>query len=245
MIGFDSIMLKWTRYAICILLVFILTNCTKKINFENQRNTDSKKVYSQRDTTKIIDGFYPEIALDYMGAYEGRIVQDFGEPITKCNLSQLDIDEIPEGCTNRLLTAYTYSFDNGLISFHIDQQLKHVFHIEIRLNENNSDQVNILIPGLIDKKEANYTNIVLGKSTFKDLLKVANQQYMYLQEAESYEQGLVSGPFRPFSTRMSFDGGRFTQYHSYIFGVNGFYDEVNKKNYDRIKGIKPTCVLIM
>ncbi len=243
MIGFDSIMPKWTRYAICILLVFILTNCTKKIDFENQRNTDSNKVYRQTDTTKIIDGLYPKIALDYMGAYEDRVVQDFGEPITKFNLREQDIYPLPEileGSVNRLFTAYTYSFDNGLISFHIDQQEKHVFHIEIRLKNNNSDQVNVLIPGLIDKGP-NYKNIVLGKSTFKDLL-----QNMDFEKAESYEPARVPGPFRGFSTSVCFYGGRFAQYHSYIFGVDGFYDEnVNKKNYDRIKDIKPNCVLIM
>ena len=56
MIRFDSIMAKWTRYAIFILLVFILTNCTKKTNLENKESIASNQVYRQKDITKIIDG---------------------------------------------------------------------------------------------------------------------------------------------------------------------------------------------
>jgi hypothetical protein len=258
-IRFDSIMAKWTRCAIFILLVFILTNCTKKTNLENKESIASNQVYRQKDITKIIDGLYPNIALDYNGVYKTRIFQDFGAPtsIQDGELSDIaDIELLSTGIlANQKFSCYTYRFVNGSIRFYIGDNnypyFGHVLAVEILLPENISTVDDILIP----IKMSNGKNMVLGKTTFQDVFEsyYGSRQYLPSHHPEILYYGCgsqcVSNGFTyPPSIEVFLLSPRAQGY--YIFRVHGFYDSLLREgddsfNYQKVKDMKPTSVLIL
>lgn len=218
--------------VILISIILISIGVSAGIFWINNKDADEIEI-KEKDLTKVINILYPEIVLDYLGVLEEKIIQDFGQPKSKFEATGF----IDGGLWSDKHLYYNYSFENGTIAFYINKETKIGDYIEVILKENND--INIFIPGLIDKGP-NYNDIILGTSTFGDIYKLMNEDARELRNIISYEGGSAGNSY----TNLDFYFGKFGEYHEFTFGILGLYDQSINNDYKVLSDKKPSRLFI-
>ncbi|NUJ97851.1 hypothetical protein HGA92_03645 [Candidatus Gracilibacteria bacterium] len=171
--------------------------------------TDSKK--------GKIDKLYPNIIFDYEGVSKEKMKEDFGTPFSEYEEEDED---------NKLIKKYYYNLSNGSILF---DSIGGISRIDL-----NNYKTNIYIPTFYKRGEY-YKDIILGKSTFKDLCE--NYE---IDKIESSRGSLDSAKF----TEVEYYSGNFGQYRTFKFGTyntNGMDGIILNKENSTINERKKRC----